>query len=167
MSKPDMLKPELKKAFKKFPMKNSAPPNNSWIFWMILFFMFLLLVSRPEMNNLPKEEPLSYSQFYEKVRHSTKENSEIKSLELTENVLHGTFKDGSKFTVDIPPDDKALLDLIRTNVPDFKVVPLKTFWSQLFFSFMPVILFFLLIWFFSYRGNQMGNKIWSFGKSRA
>jgi len=168
MSNPHVAKPELKKSFKKFPIKNRPPANNNWIFWMILFFMFLLLVSRPEMNNtLPKEETISYSQFYEKVRKSTKENSEIKSLELTENILHGTLKDGTKFTVDIPPDDKALLDLIRTNVPDFKVVPLKTFWSQLFFSFMPVILFFLLIWFFSYRGNQMGNKIWSFGKSRA
>ncbi len=168
MSNPNIAKPELKKSFKKFSMKNRPPMNNNWIFWMILFFMFLLLLSRPEMNNtLPKEETISYSQFYEKVRKSTKENSEIKSLELTENILHGVLKDGAKFTVDIPPDDKALLDLIRTNVPDFKVVPLKTFWSQLFFSFMPVILFFLLIWFFSYRGNQMGNKIWSFGKSRA
>ncbi|HLD70249.1 MAG TPA: ATP-dependent zinc metalloprotease FtsH [Candidatus Omnitrophota bacterium] len=168
MPKIDVTKPELKKSFKKFSMKNRPPANNNWIFWMVMLFMFLLLVSRPEMNaTMPKEETISYSQFYEKVRKGTKENSEIKNLELTENVLHGALKDGTKFTVDIPPDDKAILDLIRTNVPDFKVVPLKTFWSQLFFSFMPVILFFLLIWFFSYRGNQMGNKIWSFGKSRA
>src|SRR6185503_14969642 len=56
---------------------------------------------------------------------------------------------------------------IRSNVTNFKVVPPQTFWSQVFFSFMPIVLIILFIWFVSYRGSQMGNKIWSFGKSRA
>ena len=32
---------------------------------------------------------------------------------------------------------------------------------------MPIIIFLFFIWFISHRGSQMGNKIWSFGKSRA
>ena len=37
----------------------------------------------------------------------------------------------------------------------------------MFFSFMPILLIITFIWFLSHRGAQMGNKIWSFGKSRA
>ncbi len=169
MSKPSNLsKPEIKKTLKKLPLRNRIPSNNNnWIFFMVLFFILLIVISRPEMNTLTKEESLPYSKFYEILNKNTKESGPIQKLEMTENVLRVTMKEGSRFVVDIPPDDKALLDLIRTNVGDFAVVPLKTFWSQLFFSFMPILLFIGFIWFVSYRGSQVGNKIWSFGKSRA
>jgi cell division protease FtsH len=57
--------------------------------------------------------------------------------------------------------------LMRDNVPDFSVIPPELFWSQLFFQLIPFIGIFMLIWFVSYRGSQMGNKIWAFGKSKA
>ena len=57
--------------------------------------------------------------------------------------------------------------MIRDKVTDFTVVPPELFWSQLFFQLIPFLCIFAVIWFVSYRGSQMGNKIFAFGKSRA
>ncbi len=169
MSETDMPKPELKRPAKKLlpKYKNQQPAaNGSWIFWFALLFVLLLLFSRTDMTAVTKIEEKSYSEFYALLKENPQTNR-IKSLKLTENVLEGAQGDGTRFLVHIPPDDKVLLDLIRTNVSDFKVVVPRTFWVNFFFSFMPIILFILFMWFVSYRGNQVGNKIWSFGKSRA
>ena len=115
----------------------------------------------------PKE--LTYSEFYNTLL-TNKETGKIQALELiesTENKLRGTFHDGTEFVLNIPREDAELLKVIRENVPNFKVVVPQIFWSQMFFSFMPILLIITFIWFLSHRGAQMGNKIWSFGKSQA
>jgi len=113
---------------------------------------------------MPKE--MSYSEFYGilKENHQT---SKIRSLEMTENQIDGTFSDGSKFKVILPIEDEVILDLIRKNVPDFKVLRPNTLWANLFFSLGPILILILFFWFISNRGAKMGNKLWSFGKSRA
>lgn len=179
MSNPNGSKPGLPNNMMRKSKKNMPPkggfkqPNNNgnWLFWVALGFIFLILMSqRSTMTTsmaVPKE--LTYSEFYTILSNNTTTN-EIKTLELvesTENTLHGTLQSGQEFRLNIPKNDDDLIKLIRTNVKNFKVVPPQTFWSQVFFSFMPIVLIILFIWFISYRGSQVGNKIWSFGKSRA
>ncbi|MFC1510316.1 ATP-dependent zinc metalloprotease FtsH [Candidatus Omnitrophota bacterium] len=165
-----------------FPKKNSKNPQkkgqnpknqqpNNLFFWIILGFIFLVFMSQSEsistFNNAPKE--ISYSEFYSLVMNN-KETDQIKQLDLVESAettLNGILRDDTTFKLHIPQNDDVLLSLIRQNVANFKVVPPKTFWSQMFFSFMPIILIISFIWFASQRGAQMGNKIWSFGKSKA
>ena len=163
---------QFKKPRRNYPANKPRPqPNNgNWLFWAVLLFIFLIFMSQNESvtsTRAPKE--LSYSEFYN-ILLTNKETGKIQTLELiesTENKLHGTFSDGTGFALNIPREDAGLLNIIRENVPNFKVVVPQIFWSQMFFSFMPILLIITFIWFLSHRGAQMGNKIWSFGKSRA
>jgi len=168
----DFNQPQLKKPRKGYPANKPRPrPNNgNWLFWVVLLFIFLIFMSQNEpATSLHAPKELSYSEFYN-ILLTNKETGKIQSLELvesTENKLHGTFNDGTEFVLNIPRDDTELFKVIRENVLNFKVVAPQIFWSQMFFSFMPILLIIIFIWFLSHRGAQMGNKIWSFGKSRA
>lgn len=168
----DFNRPQFKKPRKNYPANKPRPqPNNgNWLFWVVLLFIFLIFMSQNDPTTsmrAPKE--LTYSEFYNTLLTNT-ETGKIQTLELiesTENKLRGTFSDGTEFALNIPREDAGLLNIIRENVPNFKVVVPQIFWSQMFFSFMPILLIITFIWFLSHRGAQMGNKIWSFGKSRA
>ncbi|MBM3248107.1 MAG: ATP-dependent zinc metalloprotease FtsH [Candidatus Omnitrophica bacterium] len=116
------------------------------------------------MGIAPKE--LSYSEFYQKLSNNPK-TKEIKSLFKTDSVLQGELSDGAKFFVNIPEEDKDLIVLIRTNVDNFSVKPAKTLLANIFISLGPMVLFIVFLWYFAYRGTQAGNKIWSFGRSKA
>jgi len=148
---------------------NGRQPNGNLIFWILLGMVFVMIMLQQEGKYALKTKTLSYSEFYSILKDNTK-NPQIKKLELTEgvdNTVKGTFADGTEFKLNVPQHDEELPKLMRENVPDFSVVPPELFWSQLFFQLIPFLGIFALIWFVSYRGSQMGNKIWAFGKSRA
>ncbi|OGX25103.1 MAG: cell division protein FtsH [Omnitrophica WOR_2 bacterium RIFCSPHIGHO2_01_FULL_48_9] len=150
---------------------NRQPNNNSsWLFWIAMSLIFLILMSQTStVNKISTPKQLTYSEFYS-ILLKNPETDQIEKLELVEgpeNILKGTLKDGSEFRVNIPQKDDPILDKIRSNVNNFSVTPPQTFWSQLFFSFMPIVLIITFIWYISYRGSQVGNRIWTFGKSRA
>lgn len=153
--------------------KLPRPTNNKdgsgvWLFWLIIAAIFLIIANQSTTSGKPASK-VSYSQFYEMVKLN-KETRTIRKATLSEgpeNVVRGTFKDNSEFRLNIPADDKDLLAAMRENISDLSVQPLETFWSQAFFSFVPVFLIIFFIWFVGRRGAEMGNKIWSFGKSRA
>ncbi len=162
-----MPRPELKKPSRKLVNnKNRPQTNGSWFLWMAFLAILFMIFSRTDMSTVMKIEEKSYSEFYAMLKENP-QTQKIKSLKMTDNILEGIQSDGTRFLVNIIPEDQVLLDLIRNNVPNFKVELPRTFWSNFFFSFMPMALFILFIWFVSYRGNQVGNKIWSFGKARA
>jgi cell division protease FtsH len=171
MAKPNLSKPDLKKPQRGFSPKNRPKqPNSNWWFWVPIFFIFLVLVSQTNnVTTIGTPEELTYSQFYD-ILVNNQETREIEQLELiesAENILKGTFRNGKEFTVEILKEDAALLDEIRKNVPNFKVVHPKMFWGQMIATFGPILLFIAFLWYVSHRGSQVGNKIWSFGKSRA
>ncbi|MBF0505054.1 MAG: ATP-dependent zinc metalloprotease FtsH [Candidatus Omnitrophica bacterium] len=155
------------------PRKPSRSPNPGqdsgvWIFWVLLFIIFII-ISNPANTTNTAAQKMSYGDFYALVKDNDS-TGKIKKLTLSEGpetILKGKLSDGKEFRVNIPNDDKDILKLVRENVKDFSVVPAETFWTQFFFSFVPVILIIFFIWFLGRRGAEMGNKIWSFGKSRA
>ena len=149
--------------------KKSSKKNNQnvlkrlpfgWIL-LILAFYFLISVSNFSMGGIPTEIP--YSQFYKTLKEAPES---IKSLTKTENELQGEFTDGKKFKLTIPDNDQELLKLIRENVRYFEVKPLKTFWVALLLNLGPVALLIFFWWFMMSRGEQIGNKIMTFGKIR-
>lgn len=154
------------------PKKDPKQVNNNWLIWVILGFIALIMLGQTEsMTNSSTAKKLTYSEFHSILKNNkTSDNiTELQLIENTNNSLIGTLSDGSKFSVNIPTNinDEDILKLITENVSNFSVVPPQTFWSQMFFSFMPIIIFLFFIWYISHRGSQMGNKIWSFGKSKA
>jgi cell division protease FtsH len=150
-------------------MANNAPKskkNNGFrkipLGWILAFIVFLLFVNSlnfAPISGLPKD--ISYSEFYRVLKNNPQN---IKSLVKFENELQGEFKDNTKFKLTIPENDPDLLKMMRENVENFDVKPLKTFWAALFLNLGPILLLILFWWFMAARGEQLGNRVMGFGK---
>ncbi len=143
--------------------------NNNFFFWIVLGLLILMaLLQSEKATQSGKDQELSYSQLYTLVKDKDSAAT-IEKLELyegSENYLLGKLKSGKEFRLNIPSKDEGLLTAIRENVTNFSVKSPSP-WGPLIINFLPVVLILGFIWFFANRGSQMGNKIWSFGKSRA
>ena len=161
----------------KKPSPNKQPTEGDsgnffrvWAFWIFLFLIVMWVASffNTEAGGLVKK--FSYSDFYGRLLKNT-ETPTIKSARLTANVIQGDLvkeEDGRKrYYVYIPDDDKDMLATLRANVPAFEVEPPRTMLMNLLYSLGPMLLFIGFLWYFSYKGNQLGSRVWSFGKSRA
>ncbi len=138
-----------------------------------LFLWFILILGAVyllRIGTLSFESPvneLTYSGFY-RILTGGDSSKYVASVVLKDSILEGRLSTGERFSVNIPEHDPELIQMLRTNVPDFKIVPPKTFLLNIFYSFVPTILFIALLWFLFYRGaSQGGSKLLSFGKSRA
>jgi cell division protease FtsH len=142
-----------KNAFwKKFPF--------GWVLAIVIFYLVVSSVNI-SVSGVPKE--MLYSDFY---RTLTTSPDQIKSVTKVESVLQGEKADGTKFFVNIPDNDQVLLQLMRQNLKRFDVKPPRTFWASLFYSLGPVFLLILFWWMMASRGEQLGNRVMSFGKIR-
>ncbi|MFH1691728.1 MAG: ATP-dependent zinc metalloprotease FtsH [Candidatus Omnitrophota bacterium] len=154
------MKKIIKKEKKKGLDGGLKKVNFPFFVWFLIILTMFYMVGVFQNNFAPRKE-FTYSEFYRILKD---DSSRLRSVTMTDNVLQGDLANGSKFYVNIPADDKDLLSLLRTNAPDFVVKPAKTMWINILFSLGPVILFIAFLWYFSYRGAEVGNRIWSFGK---
>jgi len=143
--------------------KNLRKANFSLLFWLLFIFSTFSLMGVFQ-NGATARKELTYNEFYKVLKDNPEK---LRSVSMIEDTLQGEFSSGTRFLVNIPPDDKDLLAILRTNAPDFSVKPGKTLWTNILFSLGPVILFIGFLWYFSYRGSEVGNRIWSFGKVKA
>ncbi len=143
--------------------KDTKKPNFPIFMWFLfLISTFYLMVIF--QNNTTARRELSYSEFYRIIKDNP---AKIRSVEMVEDMLQGNLSNGVRFFVNIPPDDKDMLALLRKNAADFQVKPAATLWTNILYHFGPFILLIGLLWYFSYRGAEVGNRIWSFGKVKA
>ncbi|MFA4989334.1 MAG: ATP-dependent zinc metalloprotease FtsH [Candidatus Omnitrophota bacterium] len=139
-----------KNVFKRSPF--------GWILAIIIFFILINSFNIP-MSGMPKE--VSYGAFFTILKNNPEK---IKTVTKVENLLQGEFTDNSKFLVNIPDNDTELLSLMRQNVKSFDVKPPRTFWTSLIFNLGPIFLLIFFWWMMAARGEQLGNKIMTFGK---
>lgn len=144
--------PKKDKLIKRFPY--------GIIFALIIFYLILSSVN-VSVTGAPKE--IAYSTFYGLLKNDP---STIKSIVKVETEITGDFKDGSKFKLTIPDNDQELLSLIRQSSIHFEVKPARTFLAALLFNLGPILLLILFWWMMAARGEQLGNRIMSFGKVR-
>ncbi|MBI4314195.1 MAG: AAA family ATPase, partial [Candidatus Omnitrophica bacterium] len=109
---------------------------------------------------------LSYSQFYG-MAEENKTSPTLRTAVQTEDHISGERMDGSRYRVDIPPNDPDLIRVLRENVKDFRVEPPRTFLLSFLFNLAAPLAFLAFFWFLVYRGAQGGGRILAFGKSRA
>ncbi len=131
-----------------------------WIFAIIIFYLLISSLN-VSISGVPKE--ITYSEFYGILKDSPQM---IKSVTKIETILQGEFSDNSKFFLNIPENDPELLNLMRQNLKRFDVKPPRTLWVNLIYSLGPVILLIFFWWMMAARGEQLGNRIMSFGKMR-
>ena len=139
---------------KRFPI--------GWVIGLVIFFAIINLLNTAPAG-VPKE--LAYGKFYRLIKDTP---DKVKAVTLTkvENVLHGEYSDGSKFYVNIPENDPELLALMTRNLRDFNVASPRTFWTTMLFNLGPILLLIFFWWMMAARGEQLGNKIMTFGKMR-
>lgn len=148
--------------------KTSNPEFMRKTFFFILLFLGLAWLISLFSNGLTRK--LTYNEFFYLVEHNL-ENPAIDWVKLNENRVFGSFKSGSEegqgyFQLYIPKDDEEIITLLRKNVESFEVEAPGVL-SNLLYFFGPMVLFIIFLWYFSRKGNQMGSRVWSFGKARA
>ncbi|MDO9573219.1 MAG: ATP-dependent zinc metalloprotease FtsH [Candidatus Omnitrophota bacterium] len=140
--------------FKRFPF--------GWLLVFFIFIMFLNTFNSIPTTGIPKE--ISYSKFYLVLKNSP---DTIKQVSKTETILHGEFTDNTKFFVNMPENDPDMLTLMRQNLKNFDIKPARTFWVSLLFNLGPILLLIFFWWMMAARGEQLGNKIMTFGKVKS
>ena len=139
-------------------MKNSLA--RGLIFWALAGILLVGLARLSDFEGKRKE--LIYSQVLKEIH-----NGNIKdSLVIKDKNIYGQLSDGTKFYT-YSPDDPELFSILREYNVDFKVEPSSNIWLNILVSTIPVLLIFLLIWFFIYRQvSSEGSRVMSFSKSR-
>ena len=147
----------------KLNKKSSKKRQRFPIIWILIIFGILYLLSNIKIAPTGAPQEIAYSDFYRILKNSPER---IVSVTKTDNLLQGEFSDRSRFFLNIPEDDQGLLDLLRENVEHFQVKPPRTLLANLFFSLGPILILILFWWMMAARGEQLGNRIMSFGKAR-
>jgi cell division protease FtsH len=152
--------------------KMQRPPrsgSNLMIWFLIALGVVTLMNPWVKGNEKPTQE-ITYAKFFGMLKDNT-QTSTIRSCYKTDSMLRGELSTGDKFIVNTPDNDQDLVRLLRENVKDFDIKPLRTFWTNILYYLGPTVLLILFLWMFAYRsGGGAGGgagRIWSFGKSRA
>ncbi|MDP2928516.1 MAG: ATP-dependent zinc metalloprotease FtsH [Candidatus Omnitrophota bacterium] len=152
---------------KKIPPK-PVNSSNLIIWFLIALGVFTLFRPWSQSTEKPTQE-IAYAKFFSVLKDNPATKA-IKSCYKTDSVLRGELSNGDKFIVNTPDNDQDLMRLLRENVKDFDIKPLRTFWSNILYYLGPTVLLILFLWMFAYRsagGAGGAGRIWSFGKSRA
>jgi len=137
-------------------------------FWFIMMLLVVLVVIQG-LKPSAKPEELVYTEFLSQV-----DKGRVAKVEVfdKDNRIDGNYKadykKGGDFTVFYSENDDELVKSLRRNNVVVKVDPqTETVWWSIALSFLPFVLI-LGIWLFMLQQMQGGgNKVMSFGKSRA
>ena len=142
-------------------MKNNAWTR--WLFWALGLMLVWYTFGQVEQSNKGKMPEVSYSEFMTKVKAH-----EIKEVEIKGNELTATPNEGAKFTLVAPSDDALVGTLLSNNVKvTGRQVEGTSFWQNLLFSLLPILLL-VGLWFFMMRQMNGGKSgVMSVGKSKA
>jgi len=108
---------------------------------------------------------MTYADFYRLVQDNAA-TQEIAEVKLLDDRIEGRLKNGTGFSVFIPPQDEDVLKLLRQNVPNFDVQPSQAGFFSILIALSPWIIFLGIMWLIM-RSAQGGGRLLSFGKSRA
>jgi len=134
------------------------------IFWVVLICVAVLLFAVVRTGQGIKEDPISFTQFLEKVKAG-----EVKEVTIADRDVHGVYQNPTQgFHTQVPANYPPLYDLlndkkVNTNIKDTS----SGGWISILLNASPFIVL-LAFWIFMMRQMQSGgNKALSFGKSRA
>jgi len=131
-------------------------------FYLLIIILAISIIDYYSSRTTTKQE-ISYSQFLRSV-----EDQKVERVTIVENTIRGKLKDGQEFTT-ITPNDPTLINTLREKNVDIKAEqpPQPPWWTTIFSSVLPMLLL-IGVWFFIMQQTQGGgNRVMSFGKSRA
>jgi cell division protease FtsH len=133
--------------------------------WLVILFMLMGLfqVFQSSTRSISVAEK-SYSQFLSDV-----DAGSVSSITMTDNIVNGTLRDGTRFETILPQGADVLNRLEQHNVNITARQPESSpFWTILLSSWLPFLVI-IGVWFFFIRQMQGGGRggAMGFGKSRA
>ncbi|NLY54466.1 MAG: ATP-dependent zinc metalloprotease FtsH [Firmicutes bacterium] len=131
--------------------------------YLLLILIALSLYQMFQGASQPVQE-ISYGTFYADVQAGN-----IAKAKMVGNEVTGELKDGTRFRTTIPPTDVETIQLLREKVPGFDYSnPAQPPWWTTIASYVLMFAIFGGLWFFMMQQSQAGgNKVMSFGRSRA
>ena len=143
------------------------------IFYLLIFLVIIGIFGTFNAGNSPTKE-ITYHEFV-----SALDNKEItsatiqpdKSVYIVEGTMEG-YEKGQTFTVNIPRDNQSLMDRIDKAADEnskitYLTAPETSGWIQFFTGIIPFIIIIFLFFFLMSQSQGGGNKVMSFGKSKA
>ncbi|MCM8557691.1 ATP-dependent zinc metalloprotease FtsH [Sphingomicrobium sediminis] len=148
-------------------------PKNAWVrslvIWLAIIFGLILFVQAlGGSNSQNAAEPMSYSEFVNRVEQGDIQSVTIASQPDRTSVISGEL-DGERFTTTAPADANVSDRLLEQGVAvDVRAQEQTSIWQYLLFQSLPFILI-LVIAFFVIRQMQKnsGGGAMGFGKSKA
>jgi cell division protease FtsH len=138
-------------------------------FWFFVLLLVVLLATR-FFEPTTKPEELQYTDFINKINQGHVENVvNFDKDHRIEGQYEASFKKGGKFAVNYPQEDSdTMFKALWKHKVFIKNDPQKeTMWFTIAVNFLPFVLI-LAIWIFMLQQMQGGgNKVMSFGKSKA
>ncbi|GFP22555.1 cell division protease FtsH [Candidatus Hakubella thermalkaliphila] len=144
-------------------MNNFRRLTNNFILLAFLLILMLFLF-RSQIFVAPDMQDFTLNRFEEEVTQGNVEKVTVKDKDQT---ILGTLKDGTKFRVSYPQSYE-FSDILLKNGVEVQIDPQnQSLWWSLLSSFLPFLIMFGLLFFFLQQMQGSGNKVMSFGKSRA
>lgn len=131
-------------------------------FYLLIIIIAISIIDYYSSRTTNKQE-ISYTQFLHQV-----EEQKVDKVTIVDNTVRGRLKDGTEFTT-VVPNDPTLINTLREKGVDIKAEqpPTPPWWTTIFSSILPMLLL-IGVWFFIMQQTQGGgNRVMSFGKSRA
>ncbi|MGI6143461.1 MAG: ATP-dependent zinc metalloprotease FtsH [bacterium] len=131
------------------------------------FYLLLIIIALSVINYYANEpaqvEEIAYSTFLERL-----EAGDVNRVTIVDDAIEGEFKNGEKFTTYNPNDGKLVERLEEARVTyTGEPPPSPPWWTTLLSTLFPIILL-IGVWIFIMQQTQGGgNRVMSFGKSRA
>jgi len=144
---------------------NRVLKNLSIYLLIVLVIIALLKYMQPPSNNV---QHWNYNQFDNAVKQGQVQEVTIQAKDTT-NLITGIKKDGTKFQVTTLKNDAELTSLLLSKGVEIKpeAPPAPGMWTNILTSLVPVLIFVLLFFFMMQQTQGGGNRVMSFGKSRA
>lgn len=144
---------------------NRVVKNLSIYIFIVLVIIFLLKYTTPPSTVIL---PLDYSQFREELNQGQIKTVVIQTEDLT-NIITGEKVDETKFETKGPATDTDLYKLLDEKKVSWKseLPPHPGWWTGLLTTLLPILLFVVLFFFLMQQTQGGGNRVMSFGKSRA
>jgi len=135
------------------------------ILWLVIAIVLMSVFNNfgPKTSNT---QTISYSDFIAEVQQG-----QVQRVDIEDHTVDGLRADGTRFTVQTPPEDPKMVDdLLNSNVEvNVKSPNQQSLLMQIFISWFPMLLL-IGVWIFFMRqmqGGAGGRGAMSFGKSRA
>jgi len=144
---------------------NKVVKNLSIYLLIVLVIIALIRYTAPTKT---VTVPVTYNKFLEDLDAGQIKKVTIQSENLT-NIITGEKKDGVRFETKGPATDAALYDVLKEKKVEWssELPPQPGWWTGLLTSLLPILLFVILFFFLMQQTQGGGNRVMSFGKSRA